>query len=64
MAAPESAPRIADSTMHSTYWRQRMRPIRRSSESNSTSMAPERNMISPMTMNSGTADSAPKVAVE
>ena len=64
MAAPDNAPRIAESTMHSTYWRPRMRPISRSSELNRTSMAPERNRISPMTMNSGTADSAPSVAVE
>ena len=63
MAAPERAPRIAESRMQTTYWRPRNRPTSRSSESNSTSIAPERNMISPMAMKSGTAARIPVVAV-
>jgi hypothetical protein len=63
IAAPESAPSMADKRMHTTYWRPRNRPTSRSIESNSTSIAPERNMISPMAMKSGTAVRVPVVAV-
>ena len=63
MAAPDSAPRIAESRMHRMYCRPRIRPTSRSSESNTASIAPERNRISPITMNSGTVASAVVVAV-
>ena len=58
IAAPDKAPRIAESRMHSTYCRPRILPTRRSIESNNTSIAPERNRISPIRMKSGTAASA------
>ena len=45
------------------YCRPRIRPTSRSSESNTASIAPERNRISPITMNSGTVASAVVVAV-
>ena len=63
MAAPDKAPRIADSRMHRTYCRPRICPTSRSRASNSVFIAPERNMISPMRMKSGTAASVPLVAV-
>src|SRR3954447_3872781 len=63
MAAPDKAPRMADSRMHRTNCRPRICPTSRSSESNRVFIAPERNMISPMRMKSGTAASVPLVAV-
>ena len=45
------------------YCRPRMRPTSRSSKSNTASIAPDRNRISPITMNSGTVASAVVVAV-
>ena len=63
MPDPDSAPRMVDSEIDSTYCRPRTRPTSLSIESSSTSMQPDRNRISPSRMNSGTVPSDAVVAV-
>ena len=63
MFDPESAPKIADRMPARTYCRPFTRPMNRSTASKISSVAPDRNNISPMSTKSGIAVSCPFVVV-
>jgi hypothetical protein len=63
MFEPDRAPNTVDSTPASTNCRPRTCPTSRSTASNSTAAAPERNRISPIRTNRAMAVSVPVVAV-